>query len=440
MNVFFLIMASSTSNPKASQNNPKRPRQNDSDTSENEYSQPTTSQPSSRFLVISSKEEDRQMSNISPFVIEKVLHGMVGVPKSIKKLRSGDLLVKYEKKKQIDTLLRFEKFHDLKVKVSLHASLNTCKGVVRCPDLKGVSEQEILEEMREQGVINVRRIKIRRDGSLKDTNTFVFTFSTSILPKQLKVAFLRVSVDPYIPNPLRCYQCQVFGHHENKCKREEICANCGQPKHSANETDCKRPPKCINCKEDHPANSRECQAWHTEKEILKIKYTRNISFPEARKIVDSYTAAPGKSYASITKTAGVTVSCVDAATQTDPVLITGAPQSSSYNAASTEASADSQRDTSETLSQKEKRKAEKADRKLKQNIRDLLAKPKTTNSARSPDPKKRGKEKPVTDRQPKGSNDPIRQHNRFSSLEVMMEAEESPSCIPKGTLNRIPTS
>ena len=95
------------------------------------------------------------------------------------------------------------------------------------------------------------------------------------------------------------------------------------------QTGCKRPPKCVNCKEDHLANSRQCQAWHTEKEILKVKYTRNISFPEARKIVETYTAAPGKSYASITKTAGVTVSCVDAATQTDPVLITAAPQSSS---------------------------------------------------------------------------------------------------------------
>ena len=78
-------------------------------------------------------------------------------------------------------------------------ALNTCKGVVRCPDLKAVSEQEILEKMREQGVINVRRIKVRRDDALKDTNTFVFTFNTSVLPKQLKVAFLRVSVDPYIP-------------------------------------------------------------------------------------------------------------------------------------------------------------------------------------------------------------------------------------------------
>ena len=46
----------------------------------------------------------------------------------------------------------------------------------------------------------------------------------------------------------------------------------------------------------------------------------------------------------------------------------------------------------------------------------------------------------MTERQRKGSNDPIRQHNRFSSLEDMMEAEESPSCIPKGTFNRIPTS
>ena len=249
-------------------------------------------------------------------------------------------------------------------------------------------------------------------------------------------------VDPYIPNPLRCYACQVFGHHENKCHREEICANCGQSKHSADETDCKGPAKCFNFKEDHPANSKQCQAWHTEKEILKVKYTRNISFPEARKIFESYTAAPGKSYASITKTAGVTVSCVDAATQTEPVLITAAPQSSSYNAASTEASASSQRDTSGTLTQKEKQKQEKADKKLKQLICDTLPKPKRNTSTRTLDPKQRGREKsvPNTDRQPKGSDDPIRQHNRFSTLEVMMEAEESPSCIPKGTLNRIPTT
>ena len=91
-------------------------------------------------------------------------------------------------------------------------------------------------------------------------------------------------------------------------------------------------------------------------------------------------------YASITKTAGVTVSCVDAAKQTDPVPITGASQSSSYNAASTETSATSQRDPSEALSQKEEEIQEKTDRKLKQLIRDTLVKPKKNNSVKTPDP------------------------------------------------------
>ena len=35
----------------------------------------------------------------------------------------------------------------------------------RYPDLQGVSEDEILENMREQGVINVSRIKVRLDGT-----------------------------------------------------------------------------------------------------------------------------------------------------------------------------------------------------------------------------------------------------------------------------------
>ena len=82
-----LIMVSSSSNPKASQNKPKRPRENDSDTSENEHSQPIMSTASPRFLVIHSHEE-RSISSFPPFVIEKVLTDMAGEPKSIKKKAS----------------------------------------------------------------------------------------------------------------------------------------------------------------------------------------------------------------------------------------------------------------------------------------------------------------------------------------------------------------
>ena len=90
----------------------------------------------------------------------------------------------------------------------------------------------------------------------------------------------------------------------------------------------------------------------------------------------------------------------------------------------------------EPLSQKEKQTQDKSDKKLKQLIRETLSKPKRSTPARTTDTKQRGKEKsvPNTDRQPKGSDDPIRQHNRFSTLD-MMEA-----CIPKGTIMHLPTS
>ena len=74
-----LIMASLSSNSKVSQNKPKRPRENASDTPENEHSQPTMSTASPRFLVIHSQEE-RTVSSLSPFVIQKVLNGMAGEP------------------------------------------------------------------------------------------------------------------------------------------------------------------------------------------------------------------------------------------------------------------------------------------------------------------------------------------------------------------------
>ena len=65
--------------------------------------------------------------------------------------------MEYEKEKQKKkkkNLLRLNEFYDLKVQVSLHGSFNTCKGVVRCPDLKRLREQEILQNLREHGVIN----------------------------------------------------------------------------------------------------------------------------------------------------------------------------------------------------------------------------------------------------------------------------------------------
>ena len=52
-----------------------------------------------------------------------------------------------------------------------------------------------------------------------------------------------------------------------------------------------------------PSFFRDCPTWKKEKAILKVKYEKSITFPEARKLVEEQFAAPGKSYASITKVA-----------------------------------------------------------------------------------------------------------------------------------------
>ena len=78
-------------------------------------------------------------------------------------------------------------------------------------------------------------------------------------------------------------------------------------------------PTVLTVVKKHSANSKECQVWHKEKEILTVKFTRNLSFPEARKIVESPTSIPGVSYASITQSPVKKVTVEDAVTQTDPI-------------------------------------------------------------------------------------------------------------------------
>ena len=162
--------------------------------------------------------------------------------------------------------------------------------------MRNCGEEEILEGTRSQGVNAVKRFKVKRNGELKYTNKFIFTFNTSVLPKTVKV-----NVEGYVPNPLRCHNCQKYGHHDDRCSKDPICSKCGQTaEHLENRYS--NELHCVNCGQKHSADSKECRIWHKEKEILRIKFTRNISFVEARKVlVEAPTPIPGISYANFTR-------------------------------------------------------------------------------------------------------------------------------------------
>ncbi|GFY05492.1 putative RNA-directed DNA polymerase from transposon X-element [Trichonephila clavipes] len=96
-----------------------------------------------RFLILSLP--NNEMLQKSPFTIQKAIQGISGDPKSVKKLRSGDLLIKTSSALQTKSLLLTKPFLDCPLTVNLHKSLNSCRGVISETDLLCASEAEILE-------------------------------------------------------------------------------------------------------------------------------------------------------------------------------------------------------------------------------------------------------------------------------------------------------
>ena len=62
------------------------------------------------FIVIESKDPSNPVTKLSPYVIEKQLHGILGTPKSVKKLKNNTILVQCFTRQQSENLLKNKKF------------------------------------------------------------------------------------------------------------------------------------------------------------------------------------------------------------------------------------------------------------------------------------------------------------------------------------------
>ncbi|GFU12717.1 RNA-directed DNA polymerase from mobile element jockey [Trichonephila clavipes] len=160
------------------------------------------------------------------------------------------------------------------------------------PDLVTTSESEILEEFSDQGVIQVRRITIKKNATVFSTKHLILTINSPDLPTSIKVGYLNCKIRPYIPNPLRCFKCQRFGHSQTSCGGQLTCSRCASVGHAS--TDCILEPKCFNCSQPHTADSKLFPKWKNENQIQEIKTNKNITYVEARKLIvpqTSYTYA-----------------------------------------------------------------------------------------------------------------------------------------------------
>ena len=90
----------------------------------------------------------------------------------------------------------------------------------------------------EQGVVEIHRVTVKRDTGKVPTNTLFLTFNTPDLPKEITVGCLKVEVALFVPNPMRCFNCNKFGHTSQRCKVAAKCPGFGNDKHGVRDPSC----------------------------------------------------------------------------------------------------------------------------------------------------------------------------------------------------------
>ena len=290
-------------------------RSQDFDHSACSVSEPFLS-PSGSYLVVKPCDDGVSFRKINVFWPQKQISAICGTADvEIEAPANGTLVLKTHSRVHTKALLKATTFCGKEVTVSLHQGRNSCKGTIYAPELRHMTEEEILSDLRGDGVIHIRRLTSFKDGQRKDTNLLVLTFNSTSLPDTLVIGWLRKDVRVFVPNPLRCYKCQRFGHGSSTCRQTARCQKCGEAPHEGSE--CTAPQLCLSCgSSDHLVSSSQCPVWKEEKGICELKAKSGISYPEARRQVQAskVTPTPGKSYAQAAR-----LQTISHSTQTDPL-------------------------------------------------------------------------------------------------------------------------
>ncbi|GBM64277.1 hypothetical protein AVEN_271017-1 [Araneus ventricosus] len=146
------------------------------------------------------------------------------------------------------------------------------------------TEEEILEGLSSQGGTAVKRIFMKKGTTLVATKHVILTFNTTKLSSTVKAGYIYCKTRLYIPNPIRCFKCQRFGHSKTACRGRLTCCKCASVDHLT--SDCQSAELlCANCKQPHSADSKDCPQWKKEKKIQEVRTQQNLSYYEAKKLL-----------------------------------------------------------------------------------------------------------------------------------------------------------
>jgi hypothetical protein len=254
---------------------------------------------------IITKKNGEKFGKMSPFLLKKLIDTAAGGEvETAKILSDGRISLLTKTEIQSKNIEKISKLGQDNVKVQEDDARNKSVGVIFCQDLKYSSDEEILENLNDQKVVGIRRVKkMMNQTEPTETGLYFITFDLKETPTQLKIGYEIVEVREFIPDPIRCFKCLKFGHTQRFCKSEEKkCANCSNPEHVNREMKekCQNPPKCSGCGDSHHSFSKNCDIYRMEKEIIAIKTKMKLPYPIARQMFMTQNPLSKRTFAKVT--------------------------------------------------------------------------------------------------------------------------------------------
>ena len=122
----------------------------------------------------------------------------------------------------------------------------SCSIIAVCPTLLGWTVPELESKPKRSKILQRRgqhldlplqELEEWREGSKQRPITYLnrqaeHEFEFERYPSDVKFCYQRIRTREYLPNPLRCYKCNRFGHTSRGCRSEETCQICSQSGHS----------------------------------------------------------------------------------------------------------------------------------------------------------------------------------------------------------------
>ena len=101
---------------------------------------------------------NNSFKSTSPFLIAKNFQSVLKEVHSIRKLKSGDLLVEFSTATQFNILFRSTNIGSFSVSIEAHKTLNFSRGVISVADVLHSTNEDLLENLKSQNVIDCQMV------------------------------------------------------------------------------------------------------------------------------------------------------------------------------------------------------------------------------------------------------------------------------------------